>query len=258
MTLGLFHTHFLTSTTLIQRLIRTIYPYESLSTIRRGPLKGQKLYVSPAMGFTYIWNMEGGTWDWVRVVANGACVYDVGANCGQSTLHLAKAVGREGRVVAFEPVGSNFKRLVKNIELNGLSHVIPVCAAASNSDGEGTFEFDEANSTQGRLISAGQTRSVRQLKVQQLRLDSYQERGWPAPSLLKVDVEGGAQAVLMGAKKIFSTCRPTLYIELHSANEQSAVLDLLREHAYRAYSLDGNEVEDPTVQWINPLLCRPI
>ena len=261
MTLGPFASHALTRTQLAQRLVRMIYPYGSLRTIRRGPLKTFRLVVSPSMGFTYIWNMHGETWDWVKFVESGQCVYDIGANCGQSTLHLARAVGRGGNVIAFEPVATTFRRLVENVELNGLSQVTPVCAAASDSDGEGVFEFDEGKSTHGRLIAQDQhTRSTefQAIKVQQVRLDSYKAKGWPAPSMMKVDVEGGARAVLLGAQDVLNSCRPVVYVELHSGDEQMAVCDLVRRHRYRAYSLDGDVVEDPSAQWINPLICRPV
>jgi precorrin-6B methylase 2 len=65
------------------------------------------------MGFTYIWSMDGGAWDWVRLITAEQCVYHIGANCGQSTLHLARAVGRGGRVIAFEPVPLNFRQFVQ-------------------------------------------------------------------------------------------------------------------------------------------------
>lgn len=262
MSLKPFISHALSSTTLIQRLVRTIYPYGSLRKIRRGPLKNFRLLVSPSMGFTYIWDMEGGTWDWVRFVGrNGECVYDIGANCGQSTLHLARAVGREGRVIAFEPVASTFRRLVENVELNGLSQVTPVCAAASDADGDGVFEFNAQKSTQGRLIPTGRSdrhsADFHEIKVQQVTLDSYCAQGWPAPTFMKIDVEGGAPAVLKGARGLLESCRPTIYIELHSSGEQAAVRDLIRDHRYQAYSLDGHLVGDPTAQWVSPLLCRP-
>jgi FkbM family methyltransferase len=189
-------------------------------------------------------------------------VYDIGANCGQSTLHLARAVGREGRVIAFEPVALNFGRLVRNVELNALTQVVPVCAAVCDSDSIGRFEFSNEKSTQGRLISPGQDNTrpadFQTIKVHQLRLDSYSGRGWPAPSFLKIDVEGGASAVLAGARDILMSCRPTVYIELHSGDEQVAVRDLLLAHSYQAYSLAGQAVEDPTAQWVSPLLCHPV
>lgn len=103
----------------IQRMVRTIYPLDSTQTVRRGSLKGYKIFVSPSMGATYIWSTQ--DWSWIALIKNGQCVYDIGANCGQSTLHIANAVGSSGRVIALEPVPENFRRLQRNIEFNGLN-----------------------------------------------------------------------------------------------------------------------------------------
>src|SRR5215469_4528356 len=40
---------------------------------------------------------------YTRLIRPGDVVFDVGANVGAHTLHLARAVGRTGRVHAFEP-----------------------------------------------------------------------------------------------------------------------------------------------------------
>ena len=53
-----------------------------------------------------------------RAVREGSVVLDVGANMGAHTLHLARAVGDRGRVVAFEPSMTAFARLRRNIGLN--------------------------------------------------------------------------------------------------------------------------------------------
>lgn len=109
------------------------------------------------MGYTYIWNMQGHEWDWVRLVGKGQRVYDIGANCGQSTLHLAEAVGPDGAVVAFEPTPDNYRSLVRNVELNALGQVTPVCAAVGAVDGVAQFQFDRKRPTMGRLNSAMST-----------------------------------------------------------------------------------------------------
>lgn len=261
MKIGRFATHDITRRPLFQRLVRTVYPHGAVRTVQRGPLKNYRLLVGPGMGFTFIWDTSGDEWKWVSLVGAGDCVYDIGAHSGQSTLHLAQAVGRTGRVVAFEPVVANFDRLVRNLELNALGHVVPVCAAAANSEEDGQFEMSERQSTRGRLVTFGldplPSAEFRTVAVRQVRLDSWQAQGWPAPTFLKIDVEGGAPGVLAGAHALLQACRPTIYIELHSDGERAAVRDLLRDHDYRAWSLDGEAVTDPTVQTITPLLCRP-
>jgi len=243
---------------LVQAAVRAIYPYESIQKVRRGPLQARRVVVSPGMGFTYIWNLQGQEWDWVRLVGRGECVYDIGANCGQSTLHLANAVGPGGRVVAFEPTPDNYQNLVRNVDLNALGYVTPVCAAVSTADGVAQFQFDRHRPTMGRLSSANADMDNAEiLEVRQLALDSYEKQGWPMPSFLKIDVEGGAAGVLEGGAELLKRCRPVVYIELHSVEEREAVRDLVARHDYRAYSVDGAPVEDPTAAHITQLVCRP-
>ena len=160
---------------------RGAYPYGAVKVIRRGALKGQRIVVSPSMGATYVWGAQ--DWSWVdREIKPGWTVYDIGANCGQSTLHIAKAVGPRGRVVAFEPVPQNFAALQRNVELSSLQHVTPVCAAAGDRDGMAVFSWSADSPTAGRIEPGGNTSS----KV--VRLD---RRQWRAPNLMKIDVEGG-------------------------------------------------------------------
>ena len=204
------------------------------------------------MGFTYIWNLQGHEWDWVELVAKGQCVFDIGANLGQSTLHLANAVGPSGTVVALEPVRDNFDRLVQNIELNRLNQVTPVCAAASNADGIAEFEFDCRRPSVGRLNSSnsdGLLAGADRVHVRQLTLDSYKSQGWPTPSFLKVDVEGGASGVFEGARDVLNSCRPVVYVELHSGDEQRAVREFLLQHNYHAFLWQMRELRIRQAKW---------
>ena len=88
-------THEIAQLPFVQSIVRAMYPLGSIRVVKRGTLKGRSIVVSPGMGFTYIWSLQGQEWDWVRQVHKGECVYDIGANCGQSTLHRCRrGVGR--------------------------------------------------------------------------------------------------------------------------------------------------------------------
>jgi FkbM family methyltransferase len=244
---------------IVQAFVRAVYPYGSIRKVQRGRLRGRRVIIGPGMGFTYIWNLQGKELDWVQQVGKDDCVYDIGANCGQSTLHIADAVGPDGMVVAFEPMPDSYQSLVRNIELNGLGFVIPVRAAVAATEGMAQFLFDRDQPTMGRLSSANwDLANAQVMEVHQLALDSYDEQGWPAPSFLKIDVEGGASAVFAGGHELIRRCRPAIYIELHSNEEREAVRTLLAQHDYRAFSMTGVAIADPTVLHYTQLFCRPV
>src|SRR3972149_525461 len=65
--------------------------------------------------------------DWVRP---GVVAYDIGANIGYLTLLLARQVGPEGRVYAFEALPANLERLAGNLALNKMEENVSVVIAA--------------------------------------------------------------------------------------------------------------------------------
>jgi FkbM family methyltransferase len=240
-----------------QWAIRTLYPYGSTATVRRGPLKGWRLLVSPSMGVSFIWDVDAEAWSWLRFVQPGNCVYDIGANFGQSTLRIANAVGPTGQVVAFEPMPATFRTLCRNLNLNKLKQVTPIEAAAAERDGIGQLAVDLNLPDQGGLASL-EINSGALLNVRLVTLDNYEVMGWPRPELLKIDVEGGAGQVIAGARRLFETIRPLVYIELHSQQEHDAVGDLRDRYGYVVRNMQEKILEDPRrAQYCGPLICRP-
>jgi hypothetical protein len=121
-------------------------------------------------------------------------------------------------------------------------------------------EFDSGLVTQGHLIDVepSYTRpNAKTISVRAVRLDDYTSENWPTPQFLKIDVEGGADAVFAGAQTLLALHRTTIYIELHGPEEQKAVRELLAKSGYQAQTLSGEEVSDPTAGWFSPLVCRP-
>src|SRR5262249_12340512 len=160
---------------------------------------------------------------------------------------LARAVGASGRVVAFEPVDDIFTHLAFNVKLNPSLRVIPGCATVSERNGKVEFLFDDELTSQGHLMGVEPTYllpDAKTISVRSVCLDDYAQEGWPAPEFLKIDVEGGASSVLRGAQNLITNHRPTIYLELHGPEEQSAVRDLLKAFDYHAQTLTGSEVSD--------------
>jgi FkbM family methyltransferase len=135
--------------------------------------------------------------------------YDVGANVGLYTLLMAKAVGDQGQVVAFEPEPKCFARLIENARLNGLSNVFPVPKALGDKTGaarltrDGTLNSFRVVELQGNAASSpGHTTEV-------IDGDSYvEQQHLPLPRVVKIDVEGYELRVLRGLRRTLSipTC----------------------------------------------------
>jgi tRNA G37 N-methylase Trm5 len=52
-------------------------------------------------------------------------VIDVGANIGYFTIYASRKVGKDGLVIALEPMDEAYNCLMKNIRLNRLNNVKP-------------------------------------------------------------------------------------------------------------------------------------
>ena len=94
---------------------------------------------------------EPGACGWIKNgVKPGDVFYDIGANIGVYTIFAAQCIGANGKVYAFEPHSANFTRLLDNIRINQLGHVVVPCNFALNNR-QGYFPF---NYFSGRAATA--------------------------------------------------------------------------------------------------------
>jgi len=240
-------------------IARLLYPYGSIRTVLSGPLRGYRYIVGPAMGVTYAVgaSQDAQTSFLLEKISDGEVVFDVGGNQGQLTLLFAHAVGKEGTVVAFEPIGELAEKIRQNVSLNNLGNVEVVAAAAAGQAGHAEFRYSEDHATQGMLQDTEPTYSLSEAKtvrVQTVTLDEIAQREGLWPDVMKVDVEGGAKSVFSGAQRVLDRA-PDILIEQHGPEEQYAVKNELISRGYTARTLEGNRIEDPTEGWHNPLWC---
>jgi FkbM family methyltransferase len=191
-----------------------------------GPLKGARWTVGA--GNRSFWL---GVFEWqkqqafVRLVAAGDVVFDVGAHAGFYTLLAARLAGPGGSVISFEPDPANLVALRRHIEVNGLANVTVIPAAVSDNGGRGRFRRDSGGH-QGHLDPAGD------IEVQTVQLDTlWIESAVPPPRLIKIDVEGEEVAVIRGARQLLCECKPVVLVAAHSA--------ALRDECYRELQACG-------------------
>lgn len=176
-----------------------------------------------------------------EILRPGMTFFDVGSTVGFQCLLAARLVGPSGRVVAFEPVPDNARRVVHNASLNHFDHVTVRVEALGGSDSEAASFRLSVIPTAGRLANlntmpqfpAG-TMDVRLRKLDTIMRDP----DMPIPDVIKIDVEGSEADVLSGAMATINRYRPTLMVELHATNKSvAAAVDRL--DGYSAIVLEG-------------------
>jgi FkbM family methyltransferase len=199
-----------------------------------------------------------------NLVKPGMVCFDVGANLGEITLHLARRVGPLGSVYAFEPVPAVMERLRQNIERNYPSqadhsadqprapkiHLFPL--ALSNASGKvqiATAGTNEDNQGLASLVNLDDKRTPARQEIQMVSLDEFvAQHQISRINLMKVDIQGAEIKLLEGGRRVFTEMAPDLLMEfspqdLAAACKNSRDLgEALERYGYKIYRLNGGKV----------------
>jgi len=174
------------------------------------------------------------------IVRPGDVVYDVGAHLGSIALGVARLVGANGGVVAFDGEPANILRLRENSVRNHLERSLQVVHAAvwSHTTAQGiSFRRARAGTSQGGVEAGGQRPVLADgeiIQVPVITLDDFVAAGGPPPHFIKIDVEGGECEVLRGATSLLRTKRPFLIVEVHNQQADEQIRSWLEDFRYSA------------------------
>jgi FkbM family methyltransferase len=205
--------------------------------ILRGLPRGYRLNVSPAENLGYLMGTAEPHLQRAirRYVAARDTVYDVGANIGYVSLSLAKQVGPQGRVFAFEPVPKNIQRCRTNIEINQLKNIQLLEFAASNANGEAVIRMTD-NLSMASLVWHQENPSATQIVIKTVAIDDLVERGeLPPPTFVKIDVEGSEASVLKGMLRTITAAMPVIFVECSDTGREYT-WQTLRQLGYQCQS----------------------
>jgi FkbM family methyltransferase len=205
--------------------------------------RGTRLAVHPREGLTGYWYVGYPDYEEMMFLEHflrpGDVFYDVGANAGALSV-FAAALGCE--VFAFEPVPETFRRLMENVELN-MPHcsILPLNIALGSA--EGRLRMTTGFGTGNHIVQPHEG-SV-SVEVDVSTLDLLTET-YPAPTFLKVDVEGHELEVIKGAGALLDspvlaglmleTFRPHNW-KLPQLQEMEI---LLKKHGFFPYDYDSS------------------
>jgi FkbM family methyltransferase len=179
-------------------------------------------------------------------VSPNATVLDIGANIGAHTLPLARFVGPQGRVYAFEPTDWAFAKLRANLDLNpDLASRVEAYQAFLTNNKEGALQAEIYSSWPledkaglhpkhlgQRMLTTGATVYT---------LDDFVAAHKIAcVDLIKIDVDGHEYQALSGGRSMLERDHPTLVMELspyvHDETNGNfpGLIELLRDCGYSA------------------------
>jgi FkbM family methyltransferase len=168
-------------------------------------------------------------------------VYDIGGYQGLLTLFFAT---RARQVVVYEPNPVSFLRLRENLRLNGIENVQVRTVGLGREAATAVFTFDPLMSggasadpeVGGQIRDTSDRAEIGSIVI--VPLDEDRRRfNLPAPTFVKIDVEGMEVDVLRGMPDTL-TAHPPLYIELHGADRADklrnalAVYEILTDAGY--------------------------
>jgi FkbM family methyltransferase len=185
---------------------------------------------------------EGEDYPLLRELARGrTCIFDVGANMGQTALLMATVMDSEGKIFAFEASEQACRVLIENVSRNRLgSKVIPINAVVAERSGE-VVDFYWEYTSGGASIVYGHLGHTFAIKKCTLSLDDFCARQGLRPELVKIDVEGGEERVLRGMQDILRKIQPPVLVEVHRwpteelASRAAAVWHLARAVGYEVF-----------------------
>ena len=220
---------------------------------------------------TYELELQQAVGQWIQP---GMVVYDVGANVGYISLLLARRVGPQGQVFAFEPLPANQERLRRNLELAtrptpgqnppAFAPVTPVAAAVVDTPGPVRFLVHTSTSMGKAAGSAGRAEEHYQskLEVEGLTLDefAYGAGGHAVPQAIKMDIEGGEVLALRGMVRLLCEARPLMLVELHGPESAQAAWQTLTAAGYTLRRMQPGYAPVPSLEaldWKAYILATP-
>jgi FkbM family methyltransferase len=154
-----------------------------------------------------------------RLVKPGMTCFDIGANIGTVSVHLALNVAPSGRVFAFEPIPELARRLRAHVRANRLGSLVRVeRLALGDRSGAADMVLAEAwavNHGTATLVGDGRTYAVESRVVEIEPIDHFvSERRIEHIDLMKIDIQGAEPLLLAGGPRTFGDVGPDLLMEV--------------------------------------------
>jgi FkbM family methyltransferase len=241
---------------LATEIVQAINPVISIDTVH-GPLRcrgGHGRLVWRAQTFH---TEEPETIRWLDEIGGDDVYWDIGANVGLYAIYAAKFRGC--RVVAFEPEAQNYALLIENLVLNAIDsdRMLAGSLALGDRPGLGTLQVryltkggaynlfrsgstadSDAPASFSAAASDQQGGGHGQLIYGATIDDLVFNQGLPAPTHIKIDVDGNEPAIIAGCQgQLKSTKLRSLLVEINKKSPADlAIVGILQSRGFRVTS----------------------
>jgi FkbM family methyltransferase len=195
-----------------------------------------------------------------EIVKPGSVVWDVGSNVGLFAFCAAARSGQTGSVLAIEPdvwLASLIHRSARRLDTYKYkcAHVEVLCASVSDSNRISELSIAagaRASNYISGALGSSQAKGVRYGQPTITVTLDFILQFYPAPSVLKIDVETHETGVLKGAERLLNEFRPTIWCEVAPQNSDS-VTKLLHAANYKLYRAETQPHPAIERAWFNTL-----
>ncbi len=169
--------------------------------------------------------------------------WDLGAHAGYHAICAARIVGPQGCVLAVEPDPDVVEILNEQVALNDLHNLTVLQQAVADKVGSITFMRSGIDSRTSAIAGIGGEKGQGiPMEVPTTTLDALLEQ-FPAPDILKMDIEGAEIYALPGGERLFASQRKPrhLLIGVHGEHARRFTEEFVQDHGYQLVAVPGFE-----------------
>ncbi|MDZ4816763.1 MAG: FkbM family methyltransferase [Verrucomicrobiota bacterium] len=185
-----------------------------------------------------------------KLIKDGSTVFDIGANIGWYSIHLAKNL-QKCKVYAFEPLPDTFKQLQENAHLNKCDNILLNNFALTNKKQVLTFFYSPSNTVASSSRNIMENAEAIKVECEASTIDDFiADNKITNLDFVKCDVEGAEYFVFKGGIKTFSEQKPIIFTEMlrkwavkfdYHPND---IIKLFTDIAYKCYVVAGDKLKE--------------
>jgi len=189
-----------------------------------------------------------------ELIPEGSIVLDIGAHVGGFSIIFGSCVGKEGKVLAFEPNPTTFETLSENANLNPQFNITPYNLACTPENKKYIFNYTNPEiygngSNGGYFDGIDYGNEVKQshstpIEVTGVNLNDFLNKNHSSEiskiKFIKTDTEGFDKEVLKTLSPIINQNRPVLMVEAFKALSEEEIIDFyntLKSFEYEIYDV---------------------